>query len=380
MKAWVFQDPKQLQKVGAAAASWYVGWFDPEGKKRCSSCGPGADGYRLAEKVRKRVEAQLITGTYQSNGKKTWAEFRAEYEAKVLDGLAPRSRDEIRFSLNSFERIVRPGKMAAIKTTTIDDFVAKRRKEPGKKGGDLVSPATVNKDLRHLRAALKKAKRWNYLAAVPEFDLEKEHKGLVTYVIPEHFAALYRACEAATLPRQLPYPAADWWRALLVTAYMTGWRISELLALGRGDLNLDAGEAITRALDNKGKRDERVKLHPVVVEHLRKLAGFDPRVFPWPHNDSVLYRQFARIQEAAGVRLPCPCEHKHTRFCHVYGFHDLRRAFATMNAARLTPDALQALMRHKSYQTTQVYINTARQLDEAVASLHVPDVLKKGAG
>ena len=30
-----------------------------------------------------------------------------------------------------------------------------------------------------------------------------------------------------------------------------------------------------------------------------------------------------------------------------------------MNADKLTPDALQALMRHKSYQTTQVYINMA---------------------
>ena len=65
------------------------------------------------------------------------------------------------------------------------------------------------------------------------------------------------------------------------------------------------------------------------------------------------------------------------RFCHVYGFHDLRRAFATMNADKLTPDALQALMRHKSYTTTQVYINMARQMDAAVANLHVPDVLKK---
>jgi hypothetical protein len=37
-------------------------------------------------------------------------------------------------------------------------------------------------------------------------------------------------------------------------------------------------------------------------------------------------------------------------------------------------------MRHKSYQTTQVYINNmARQMDEAVASLHVPDVLRKKA-
>ena len=50
-----------------------------------------------------------------------------------------------------------------------------------------------------------------------------------------------------------------------------------------------------------------------------------------------------------------------------------------MNAPRLTADALQALMRHKSYQTTQVYINMARQMDEAVAALHVPDVLKTQA-
>ena len=35
-------------------------------------------------------------------------------------------------------------------------------------------------------------------------------------------------------------------------------------------------------------------------------------------------------------------------------------------------------MRHKSYQTTQVYINMARQMDAAVASLHVPDVLRQG--
>ncbi len=50
-----------------------------------------------------------------------------------------------------------------------------------------------------------------------------------------------------------------------------------------------------------------------------------------------------------------------------------------MNADKLSADALQALMRHKSYQTTQVYINMARQMDAAVASLHVPDVLRKKA-
>ena len=34
-----------------------------------------------------------------------------------------------------------------------------------------------------------------------------------------------------------------------------------------------------------------------------------------------------------------------------------------MNADRVTGDALQALMQHKDYKTTQRYINMARQLE-----------------
>jgi integrase len=112
-----------------------------------------------------------------------------------------------------------------------------------------------------------------------------------------------------------------------------------------------------------------VKLHPVVVAHLRKLLGFDPCFFPWNHGTRTLYKQFGVIQAAAGVK---PAGGKTQ-----YGFHDLRRAFATMNADRLTADALQALMRHKTYLTTKRYINMTRQVDSAVEMLHVPEVLKK---
>ena len=68
MKAWVYQDAKQVKKRGEDAASWYVGWFDPDGKKRCESCGPGAVGKSLAKKLRKKREAELITGTYECAG------------------------------------------------------------------------------------------------------------------------------------------------------------------------------------------------------------------------------------------------------------------------------------------------------------------------
>lgn len=175
------------------------------------------------------------------------------------------------------------------------------------------------------------------------------------------------------MPADLPgIEPADWWRGLLVMAYMTGWRISELLFLRREDVDLEAATALTRAEDNKGGRDELVKLHLVVVAHLRKLPGFDPCYFPWNHDNRTLYVEFARIQNAAGVK---PAGSKKQ-----YGFHDLRRAFATMNADRLTADALQSLMRHKSYLTTKKYINMTRQVDEAVEALHVPDVLKKAMG
>jgi integrase len=156
---------------------------------------------------------------------------------------------------------------------------------------------------------------------------------------------------------------------------MTGWRISDMLALHRDDLDLQTGHAITRADDNKGNRDDRVKLHPVIIDHLKKLASFEPMVFPWPHDRRTLDEEFHRIQRSAGINLRCAGRHEHTPACHVYGFHDLRRAFATVNAPWLTADSLQGLMRHKSYLTTQVYINLAKHLDDAVDKLHVPEFL-----
>jgi integrase len=374
--AWIFQDDHQVKKHGADKASWYVGWMNPDGKRRSKSCGPGSFGKLRAEKPRRKVETELEGGQYREQLKKTWEEFRTEYKDKILSGLASKTRKEAIVSLNHFDRLLKPGRMVGIGTQRIDEFVAARRKEPGRKPGSMLSPASINKDLRHIKAALRVAQEWGYLHTVPKFRMEKEPKRLPSYVTGEHFAAIYQACGSAKFPRDLSYPAGDWWRGLIVMGYMTGWRISDMLGLRRDDLNLEAGTAVTRAEDNKGKRDELVKLHPVVTEHLKKLASFDPHVFPWDHDRRTLHTEFARIQEQAGIHLSCQGQHEHTRYCHVYGFHDLRRAFATMNADKLTPDALQALMRHKSYQTTQVYINMGRQMDAAVASLHVPAILK----
>jgi integrase len=151
---------------------------------------------------------------------------------------------------------------------------------------------------------------------------------------------------------------------------------SDPLAIRKDNLDLESGTFITRAADNKGKRDEILRLHPIVVEHLRKIVGDHPLIFRCIDDDTTLWSEFARIQRGAGIERVCPENHRHTPVCHAYSFHDFRRAFATINAPRMKPEALQGLMRHKSHQTTLCYVNLANQVEEAVLWMPVPEVLK----
>lgn len=377
--AWIYQDTKQVKKHGQDRASWFVGWYDPEGKRRTKSCGPGEQGLRNAEKLRRKVEAELLTGTYEGPEKAEWSDFRKHWEREGGLDLEPSSRRVYLDVMNHFERLVNPARIHFITHRHITHYIAQRREERGKQRGSLVSVATINKELRHLRALLVQANEWHYLPEVPKVKMLREPHKLPIYVTPDHFAAIYGACDQARLPDHIPNVSpADWWRALVAFGYMTGWRISEILALRRDDIDLEAGTVLTRFEDNKGKRDALVRLQPVLLDHLRKLLSFGPLVFAWKVCERQLYVEFSRIQAAAGIKLPCRRRSKHqcSPFCHVYGFHDLRRAFATMNHDRLTADALQLLMRHKSYLTTQKYINMAREVDAIAASVYVPEVLQ----
>jgi len=357
--AWLFQDHRQKEKLGDKCP-WSVGWIDPEGKRKSKRLGSKS----RAEKYARKVEGQLAAGTYEGENRKNWADFLREYRAKVVENMEPGTREATEYAIKHFERMIRPVKMKALTSRALADYTAIRRREPRHKGGPPVSVATVNKELRHLRAIIRKAFRWGYLTKLPEIEFLKEPGKLPTYVVPEHFDAIYKACGVARVPDNLPYSTREWWEGLLTMAYMTGWRIGSILALRREDVDLEAGTAISRATDNKGKRDQLIPLHPVVADHLRKLPSFSPTWFPWSYSMSLLREVFKEIQEAAKVKPVTLKRH--------YTFHDLRRGFASLNADRMTPDALQTLMQHKSYITTQRYIEIGRQLNHAVEGLYVP--------
>lgn len=381
-RLWIFQYKTEIAKKGADKASWYVGWYDPDNRRHAESCGPGARGKSKAEKRLRHLQSELDMGVHQPPNKNKWTKFREDYEKKVYPNMAAQSREVVSASLKHFQRIIRPGRMDKITTQAIDTFVAARRAERGKNPGSKVAAATINKDLRHIKAALRIAVEWGMLPKMPRIKMVREPEKLVRYVTPEHFEKLYReATSKAELPMSpgQAYEPRVWWQALLATAYMTGWRIGELLSLRVEDVDLDAGTVITRHADNKGRRDAKVPVHPSVIEHLKLVIGTGKFVFPWPHAEGELWDEFRRIQVAVGIHLPCREEHEHTPPCHVYGFHDLRRGFATVNAKGMKPEVLQQIMRHKSYTTTLGYINLAEQVEDAVKAIKTPEALKETA-
>ena len=73
--------------------------------------------------------------------------------------------------------------------------------------------------------------------------------------------------------------------------------------------------------------------------------------------------------------MPCHAKHEHTDACHLYGFHDARRGFATFVGNELGRDQLQKMMRHKSYTTTQRYIDDAAGMGDVATRLKTPSGL-----
>lgn len=375
--ARVFQDTREKRVMGNKAP-WYVEWRE-NGRRRSQKIGPKGK----AQKFASLKEAEALQRRNGLPIDKTWAEFRKEYESRVVATMiSVRSQEKAKQVLETFEKTMRPQFVGQITKATIDDYASRRLRKPGKKKGSKLSPNTVKSELRTLRAALSVAVGWGYLAIMPPPTKIKAHEEDKPFVTAEHFDALMKACHVATMPRPAVHPGQnytpeEWWRGLLAVAWVTGMRIGALLAVRWEDVDLDAGVILSRARHNKGKRDQRHQVKSV-VGLLEPLRGFDPRVFPWNHHRRTLDDEFARIQTAAGIRLHCPKadEHECTDACHLYGFHSLRYAHATYNFGRVEDRDLQQQMGHASFETTKHYIKYAEKQQAKVYDAFLPGSLK----
>ncbi len=361
-KAWIHQKARDIEKYGTKKAPWVVDWIEPNGKRRSKSFGPGRENKSRAKHYAIELHVQLANGTYEGQRKETWEQFREKYDDLVICKFSALNREAATHALLQFKKFTGIGKMTEISDEIIDRYIIRLTEAK-------YSPATINKNLRYLKSALRKASRWEFIERVPEINMLRLQEKEKTFVDDEQFRSMYNACEVARSPNIPNVSPIQYWRALLTFAYLTGWRISQILSLTWDNIDLEGGTAFAPADTTKGKRDERIPLHGAVIEHLRPLLASETHeVFQWKSGKRQSYEVFHKIQDKAGLS-NCGKDGGY------FGFHDLRRGYATANAEHMDLFELQKLMQHRTLETTQGYVSMAGKLKKAINKAHVPDFL-----
>jgi integrase len=118
-------------------------------------------------------------------------------------------------------------------------------------------------------------------------------------------------------------------------------------------------------LDKCGQ--ERLKpINRLVLRHLLRIRTPRARVFAWNRSQGTWYKQWRRIQEAAGL----PRD-------EWIGLHDLKRACGTRLATVASLWVVQRRLDHSSLSTSQHYINATREEREAIERMPLPSVLRE---
>ncbi len=159
-------------------------------------------------------------------------------------------------------------------------------------------------------------------------------------------------------------------RAILETLYSTGIRVSEVVAINRGDLDLDAGGLKVRG---KGRRERTVPVgsHAMAAIQRYLVKAHEERV-PMEPSSALFVNKLGSRLSSRSVR------RKVSKYLKVAGLdpdispHTIRHSFATHlldNGADLR--AVQELLGHQSLSSTQVYTHlTTARMREAYDRAH----------
>ncbi len=151
-------------------------------------------------------------------------------------------------------------------------------------------------------------------------------------------------------------------RALLMTSYSAGLRVSELVKLKIHDL--DSRRMMLHVREGKGKKDRMVPLSKKLLETLREYyKKYKPKVFLFegekagePYSERAAQAALAGAKRKAGIRKKG-------------SIHMLRHSYAThLLEAGTDIRYIQAFLGHNSLQTTMIYTHVSRLKIESIQS------------
>jgi integrase len=236
-------------------------------------------------------------------------------------------------------------------------------------------PATVNRDLVCLKAALSKAVEWNLIEHHPlaKVKLAKVDRiGSLRFLSAAEEARLRKALEARDEKRRQARERANAWRRerghrlwpalgtytdvltpLVFVALETGLRFGELAGLRWSDVDVDRAMLTVQAAGTKTGTTRYVPLNSEAVKVLKawKPKNTEPDAFVFPGRKAGT--RLTDVKTAWAEVLP-PAKIRHFRF------HDLRHTFASkLVQAGVDLNAVRELLGHADIKMTLRYAHLA---------------------
>lgn len=282
---------------------WYLRWWEPcpDGttwKERWKSTR--TEVKKEADQKRRQLERELEAGK-EFEGEILWEDFAKEFLEKHASRKPATTLDFYERALRIFSDTAKPKRLSQVKLVMLEDFANARLKEK-------LAPATVNRDLRHIRAALRWAKRRGLVSDVPDFKslFVKEIRKKPTIIPEEDFIAMVGALRKPDC--RLTKRPSEWWRIFLYLAYYIGARRGELLSLSWDDISISSLEIRVQASTSKSRKERVIPMAAELADVLKQWKAqsatngpADP-VLPWPFDTyRQLYEDWHRIQSSAGI-------------------------------------------------------------------------------
>ena len=286
------------------------------------SLGPGIQNQAQAEAVYRELERKRLDGKLGllDPGKLTIGQFRRQFVAERKGHIADTSLKRYETSLKALAESF--GDKILVRSLTS----RKISKWAGQRLAQGVTPAGVNADLRHIKAALRRAAKWGLIEKAPDIEMVKVSKYLPRHITPEDLDTIFKA-EKNQEHRRI-------WIFLL----WTGCRRSEMLRLNWQDIRW--GDKPAALVTGKGDRQRIVPLLPPVVEVLGPPHDIGP-VFPPVHPDTITkwWQRLIRSCGMKGIRL-----------------HDLRHTCFTYLVSKGVPlKMVQKIAGHADIRVTMGY-------------------------
>jgi len=309
--------------------TYHLRWICPDTHMwKSRSCGGDR---RRAEYLRGKLEQELRAGTYCEVKPISWEEFARDHVSKIQGDENRRSAEIVMRMFGEYARTAPRN----VTYRTLEGYVEHLR-ALGR------SPATINKHMRYLRAAFRKAVRRGYLGKNPMDGWRWEREEEVAPRVVSHSE------ESRLLAAARRLSGFRCW-CFIYAAVNTGARRGELLSLTWDRVDLDAGEVLFT--QTKGRRDRAVPIPPGLVRVLRRLRVQTQREGgPFVGMEPRLWTEWPRITRTAG--------------CPDVTVHDLRRTYCTrLIQAGVPLPTVQKLMGHATIVTTTVYYNAVNRDD-----------------